>query len=53
MKENKLIVLGNKDYKLLAKVKTIKLYPSPSAVERYKHSLKNKQLEQKLKKNLN
>ena len=46
-----LIVLGNCKGKLLANVKTVKLYSSASAVEKYKQSMKSNILEQKLKKN--
>jgi hypothetical protein len=42
--------LGNKAGKMLCKISTVKLFPSPASIERYKESLKNKKLNKKMKK---
>ena len=41
------MVLGSRTNKLLTKITSVKLFPSPASIERYKESIKNKKLNQK------
>lgn len=48
------MVLGSKCNKLLSKITSVHLFPSSASIERYKESVKNKQLNQKYgKKDIN
>ena len=46
--ESKLIVIGDKKHKLLAKVTSAKLYSSATSVQKLKESLDNKETNQKI-----
>ena len=47
LEENKIMVIGNHKGRLLTKITSAQLFPYPSAVERYKESLRNKKINKK------